>query len=125
MKRILTLVAAIATLVVLLFGLIHSARAAKMSVTWIPPTKNSDGSPLTNLSYYRIEWGSCNADGSFNAYQAGINIAAPASSGYIYPTGLSPVCAHVFAINSSGGISVASNTSSAVPPPLLSKPVTR
>jgi len=100
------------------------AFAAKMSVTWTPPTQNTDGSPLTNLSYYRIEWGSCNADGSFNAYQAGINIVAPASSGYIYPTGLSPVCAHVFAINASGGISGASNTSSAVPPPLLSQPVT-
>ena len=115
MKRILTLVAAIATLVVLLFGLIHSAHAAKMSVTWIPPTKNTDGSPLTNLTGYRVEWGSCNADGSFGVYQAGINVAAPATATWIYPTGINPVCARLYSINANNVLSAPAYASGPVP----------
>ena len=111
-----------ALLVSMLVG-IPTAYAAKMHVTWVPPVQNSDGSTLTDLAGYRIEWGSCNADGSFGTYQAGINVTDPkATDGWIYPSGLKLVCAHVFAINSANALSVASNTSSATPPSMPGQP---
>jgi hypothetical protein len=98
------------------------AHAAKLHVSWQPVTTNTDGTPITNLSGYRVEWGSCNADGSFGVYQAGINVGASVTSTYIYPTGLNPVCAHVYALNADNELSSASNTASAATPPTLSKP---
>lgn len=98
------------------------AQAAKMKVSWVAPTTNTDGSSLTDLTGFRIEWGSCKSDGSFGVYQAGLNVSATATSAYIYPTALDPVCAHVFAINSANLLSVASNVAQAHPPVAVSKP---
>lgn len=123
MKRTSLLLLVITALVSsILLGAMHPAHAAKMRVTWTPPTTNNDGTPLKDLTGYRIEWGSCKADGSFGTYQAGINVAAPASAAWIYPSGLAQVCAHVFAINSKNVLSGASNTGSAPPLPRLSQP---
>jgi hypothetical protein len=112
-----------------LISYVPTTMAAKMHVSWVAPTTNVDGSPLVDLVGYRVEWGSCNADGSFGTYQAGINVASVqgvplATDVWIYPTGLTRVCAHVFAINSTNTLSVASNTASGVPPPVLSQPTT-
>lgn len=97
------------------------ANAAKMFVTWVPPTQNTDGSPLTDLVGYRIEWGSCSASNVFGTYQAGVNVAAGVTRTAIYPTNLAVVCAHVFAINSKNVLSAASNTASGTPPVTLSQ----
>lgn len=99
------------------------AHAAKMFVTWVAPTKNTDGSPLTDLAGYRVEWGSCSAPNVFGTFQAGVNVAATVTRTAIYPTNLAVVCAHVFAINSKNVLSAPSNTGSGTPPPTLSKPV--
>lgn len=86
----------------LLYGTaLHCAQAAKIRVTWVAPARNSDGTPLIDLAGYRIEWGSCLADGiTFGTYQAGINVPATATSAWIYPTGINQVCARLYAINS-------------------------
>lgn len=100
------------------------AYGAKMHVRWVAPTQNSDGTPLTNLAGYRIEWGSCNADGSFGTYQAGLNVTNPAATdAWIYPTGLKLVCARMFSIRADNVLSVASNTASGTPPPILGQSV--
>lgn len=97
------------------------AFAAKIRVTWVAPTQNNDGSPLTNLIGYRIEWGSCTANGAFGTFQAGINVAAPATSAWIYPTALNPVCARVYSI-ASGNVLSAPAYASGPTPYTLSKP---
>lgn len=100
------------------------AHAAKLRVTWLAPTTNTDGTPLTDLVGYRVEWGSCNADGSFGVYQAGLNVTDPTALGaWIYPTGLTRVCAHVFAINAQNVLSAASNTGSGPVPVKPSTPI--
>jgi hypothetical protein len=33
------------------------AGTGSVTVTWVPPTQNTDGSPLSNLAGYRIQWG--------------------------------------------------------------------
>lgn len=105
----------------LLIG-IHDAAAAKLHVIWTTPTKNTDGSTLTDLIGYRVEWGSCAADGSFGTYQAGINVNASFVSTPIYPTGLTKVCVRLYAINSQNVLS-APAYASGVTLPLLSQPV--
>jgi hypothetical protein len=63
------------------FGIVISAHAGDLStslaafdltvvalatgsatLTWLPPTTNTDGSPLTNLSGYRVYWGTARGD---------------------------------------------------------------
>lgn len=96
-----------------------NAYAAKVRVTWTAPTLNNDGSPLTDLTGYRIEWGSCNTDGSFGVYQAGINVSATATFAWIYPTGIAPtVCVRAYSINSVSTLSVAAYASGPVIPPI-------
>ena len=117
-------------LIMLCLGILWTlpAQAAKLHVTGVAPTPNIDGTPLTDLTGIRVEWGSCNADGSFGAYQAGINITGvlPGAtfSAWIYPTALNPVCARAFAINSANVLSAVSNTGSTKMPGTLGKPNT-
>lgn len=101
---------------------IPDAHAAKLRVTWIAPTTNADGTPLTDLAGYRIEWGSCLAPGVFGTYQAGINAPANATSAWIYPTGLNPVCVRLYALNSKN-VSSFPAYASGLAPPTLSKPI--
>lgn len=100
------------------------AQAAKMTASWTPPTQNTDGSPLTDLASYRIEWGSCTTMGAFDVTQASIIVNAPATSAAIYPTQLNPVCVRVFTRNTAGVESSASGVVQATPPGALQKPVT-
>jgi hypothetical protein len=88
------------------FAAANPAVAEKLTATWTAPTQNANGTPLTDLRSYRIEWGSCKADGTFGTYQAGINVGAPETSAPIYPTNLSPICLRFYAINSANRLSV-------------------
>jgi hypothetical protein len=36
----------------------HSALSSEQTVSWTPPTKNTDGSDLTDLAGYNLYWGS-------------------------------------------------------------------
>lgn len=107
MKKNALLVLIILTVVASVFAA-GRVQAAKLVVIWTPPTLNSDDSALTNLTGYRIEWGSCTAAGAFGTYQAGINVGAAATSSPVYPTGLNPVCFRIWSI-------AAGNVLSAVP----------
>lgn len=40
-----------------------------INVKWIPPTQNTDNSPVTNLAGYRIEYGRATGGGAFSWYQ--------------------------------------------------------
>ena len=42
---------------------VHAVATGSATLSWLPPTTNSDGSPLTNLAGYKIYWG--NAPDSF------------------------------------------------------------
>jgi hypothetical protein len=83
-----------------LLAVIRDAHAAKLLVTWTVPTKNTDGTPLTDIAWYRLEWGTCNPDGSNFAFQSGYNVPASATQAWIYPVGLTTVCARIFTVNS-------------------------
>jgi len=55
--------------VLISIGLLQSsAFAGQMAVSWLAPTQNTDGSPLTNLAGYLVYWG-CGGTGYPNAEQ--------------------------------------------------------
>jgi hypothetical protein len=47
-------------------------------LSWLPPTQNTDGSPLTNLSGYRVYWGT--SQGSFTN---SVSLTNPGLSSYV------------------------------------------
>lgn len=103
------------------------AQAAKVPVSGLNPTQNTDGSSLTDLAQIRIEWGSC-VGNTFGTVQAGVVITATVPgakfSTFIYPTGLTKVCVRAYAINTAGVSSDASNTAFKDLLPTTGKPVT-
>lgn len=114
-------------LYILLLASCGVAQAAKVPVSGLNPTENTDGTPLTDLAQIRIEWGSC-VGNNFGTVQAGLVITATVAgapfSAFIYPTGLTKVCVRAYAINTSGASSVASNTAFKDLLPATGKPVT-
>jgi len=101
-----------------LLAAFEDAHAAKQRVVWVAPTKNTDGTPLTDLIGYRVEWGSCVGGGTFGTYQAGINVPALATTAWIYPTNLNPVCVRLYSINSKNVLSLPAYASGPSPPKL-------
>jgi hypothetical protein len=119
MKRTPLLLLIILTLSAgVIVGMSRPAFAAKVRVTWTAPTTNTDGSPLTDLAGYRAEWGSCASPGVFGTYQAGLNVSASATSAWIYPTNLNPVCVRLYAINSKSVLSLPAYATGPTPPAL-------
>jgi hypothetical protein len=51
---------------------------ASLTLTWQPPTENTDGTPLVNLSGYKIHYG--NASGN---YTTTISVASPGITRYV------------------------------------------
>lgn len=114
-------------LYIALLGLCSVAQAAKVPVTWTNPSQNTDNTPLTDLSYVIVEWGSCNGT-AFGTMQSSRLIAtteAGASmNSFVYPTGLSRVCIRVLAVNMAGASSDYSNVAAKDLLPAAGKPVT-
>lgn len=82
------------------------ALAAKTPVEWVRPQLNTDGTPLTDLAGYRLEWGDCAAK-TF-PFSAG---ATASQTGYtIVSSGIAKLCIRIFAINKQGVESPPSNT---------------
>lgn len=50
------------------------------TLNWIPPTQNTDGSPLVNLAGYRISYGT-----SPTALTQSIQVATPGATSYVVP----------------------------------------
>lgn len=75
------------------------------TLTWMPPTKNTDGSPLTDLASYKVYWGT--APGT---YQNSAQVNNPGLSSYVVEQ-LTPGAWHfvVTAINSRNVESAFSN----------------
>jgi hypothetical protein len=78
------------------------------TLTWNPPTQNTDGSPLTNLAGYKIHWGT-----SQGSYTNSATINNPGLSSYVVDQ-LTPATWYfaVTALNAVGGESEYSNTAS-------------
>lgn len=102
-------------------------QAAKVEVSWLNPTQNTDGSQLTDLAQIRLEWGSCSGS-AFGAVQAGLTVSTTqpgaALKAFVYPTGLAKVCIRAYAINTAGISSEPSGTVSKTLLPTTGKPVT-
>ena len=123
MKHNLLLVSIIAIILLSVFAQAKHAQAAKLTMDWSTPTLNSDGSVLTNLAGFRIEWGSCTSTGAFGVYQAGLNVGPAFTTTPVYPTGLNPVCFRIYAINSVGVLSAPAYASYSLTPQQLGQPV--
>lgn len=81
---------------------------ASVTLSWTPPTQNTDGTALTNLAGYRIYWGP-----SAGAMNQTIDVKNAAVAAYVVEN-LTPGTWYfaVTAYNSTGGESVRSNTAS-------------
>jgi hypothetical protein len=80
------------------------------TLSWTPPTSNTDGSPLTNLAGYRVYWGP-----SAGNYTNSATVSNPGLSSYVVEP-LTPATWYfaLTAVNSAGSESAYSNVASKV-----------
>ena len=78
------------------------------TLSWMPPTTNTNGSPLTNLAGYKVYWGT-----TAGSYPNSVTLNNPGLSSYVV-SNLAPGTYYftVSAVNSSGVESARSNTGS-------------
>jgi len=78
------------------------------TLTWTPPTQNTDGSPLTNLAGYRVYWGTTQ-----DSYPNSVAINNPGLTSYVVDQ-LTPATWYfaLAAVNSAGVESAPSNAAS-------------
>jgi hypothetical protein len=80
-----------------------------VTLSWLPPTENVDGSPLTNLAGYRIRYG--NASGS---YSNTISVANPGLATFVVE-GLTPNKYYfVIASYNSAGVESSNSTEASI-----------
>ncbi len=74
------------------------ALAAVLNVTWVHPTKYTDGAalPSSDIAGTRIEWGSCAAGGGWGSKEGETFIAAPATAAQLTVTGWGAKCVRAF-----------------------------
>lgn len=112
----------------LLLALASVANAAKVTVFWKNPSTNTDGSPLTDLSYIEIEWGTCVGVEFGVKMESAIVVTMEVGkemSSPIYTTvNLSTICIRAIAYNMKGAPSPPSNTAVKMLLPKPGKPVT-
>jgi hypothetical protein len=89
---------------------VQAVATASVTVTWLPPTENSDGSALTDLAGYRIYWGT-----SAGSYSSSVTVNNGGLSSYVV-TGLTPGTYYfaATAINAAGVESGFSNAASKI-----------
>ena len=87
---------------------LDSAGARSVSITWIAPTQNTDGSAVTDLSGYRVLYGT-----SASALDQSVEVAGSSTTGRVI-SGLAPGTYFfaVAAVNTSGVASDPSNAAS-------------
>ena len=77
-------------------------------ISWLAPTENEDGTPLTNLAGYRIRYGQ-----QTGAYTSVVNVTNPGLASYVI-NGLAAGTYYLVlsAVNTNGGESANSNEAS-------------
>ena len=85
-----------------------SATASQKSITlsWSPPTRNSDGSSLTNLAGYTLHYGTSSQD-----YTGSIEITNPTQTSYTVSDSNFPPGKYYFAISAYNAQQVSSSMS--------------
>lgn len=87
---------------------VQAVATGSATLSWQPPTQNSDGSPLTNLAGYKVYWGTVQG-----TYPNSVTINNPGIATYVV-TNLAPNTYFfaVTAVNTSGVESAQSNSAS-------------
>jgi hypothetical protein len=87
---------------------VQAVATGSATLTWLPPTTNTDGSPLTNLAGFKVYWGTTSGN-----YSSSTTIMNPGLTRYVVEN-LTPNTYYfaVKAVNSAGIESVFSNTAS-------------
>lgn len=112
---------------ILLALLASPAYAAKVTVSWTNPDKNTNGTPLTDLASIIIEWGTCNGTAFGETKGSALvatNAAGASLSTVVTPTGLDRVCLRALAVNINGVPSAYSNVAVKDLLPQPGKPIT-
>jgi hypothetical protein len=88
-----------------------TATATNKSITlsWSPPTQNSNGSSLTNLAGYTLHYGTASQD-----YTGSIEITDPTATSYIVSASNFPPGTYYFAISAYNAQQVSSSLSSEI-----------
>jgi hypothetical protein len=88
-----------------------SSTATNKSITlsWSPPTQNSNGSSLTNLAGYTLHYGTASQD-----YTGSIEITSPTETSYVVSNSNFPPGTYYFAISAYNAQQVSSSLSSEV-----------
>lgn len=79
-------------------------------VTWVPPTTNTDGTPLTDLAGFRVQWG--RASGDVNMDQT-VYLSEPARTTWTSPA-LSPAGPWFFGVKAFNSLGLESTLSNVV-----------
>ena len=87
---------------------VQAVATGSATLTWLPPTTNTNGTPLTNLAGFKVYWGT-----SPGNYTSSVTVMNPGLATYVVGS-LTPNTYYftVTALNSSGAESVFSNAAS-------------
>lgn len=80
-----------------------------ITLSWSPPTQNSDGSSLTNLAGYTLHYGTASQD-----YTGSIEITSPTETSYVVSDSNFPPGTYYFAISAYNAQQVSSSMSGEV-----------
>jgi hypothetical protein len=80
-----------------------------VTLSWSPPTQNSDGSSLTNLAGYTLHYGTTSED-----YTGSIEITSPTATSYTVSDSNFPAGTYYFAISAYNAEQVSSSLSGEV-----------
>ena len=79
------------------------------TLSWSAPTRNSDGSPISNLAGYTLHYGTASQD-----YTGSIEITNPTATSYVVSAGTFPAGTYYFAISAYNAQQVSSSMSGEV-----------
>ena len=79
------------------------------TLSWNPPTRNDDGSPISNLAGYTLHYGTASQD-----YTGRIEITNPTATSYVISDGAFPRGTYYFAISAYNAQQVSSSLSGEV-----------
>lgn len=88
---------------------VPSSDSKSITLSWSPPTQNSDGSSLTNLAGYTLHYGTASQD-----YTGSIEITDPTKTSYVVSDTSFPPGTYYFAISAYNAQQVSSSLSGEV-----------